>query len=386
MKLHVLSIPHTITSEDYLSCAFTQKVLKFCKMMTPYYSIIHYGHENSDVICHEHVSVIDDHILKETYGEYDWKSEFFKHNVDDLAHRTFNENAKYELVNRVEEGDAVLCFWGKGVANATSAVTDKSFIIEPGIGYKAEGVFAPFKIFESYSHMHRIYGSLGIKYGQLYDAVIPNYFDVSNFEYTNNKQDYFLFLSRMTKDKGLTIAIEATRHLGCQLVVAGQGSFEHLGYDSIPQHVDFVGFADLSTRKELMKNAKALLLPSLYLEPFGGVIVEAMLSGTPVITSDWGAFSENNLHGITGFRCRSDEHFLWALKNIEKINPETCRQWAEKNFSLEKVATMYDEYLQNLKTNFFHNNQIVDSMSLALYRKELNWLERTYPNAKGNII
>ena len=51
MKLHVLAIPHTVTSKEYLSCAFTQKVLKFCKMMNPHYEIIHYGHEKSDVIC-----------------------------------------------------------------------------------------------------------------------------------------------------------------------------------------------------------------------------------------------------------------------------------------------------------------------------------------------
>ena len=73
MKLHALGIPHTVTSKEYLSCAFTQKVLKFCDMMKDEYEIIHYGHEDSEVNCTEHVTVTTNQDFLEAYGSYDWK-------------------------------------------------------------------------------------------------------------------------------------------------------------------------------------------------------------------------------------------------------------------------------------------------------------------------
>src|ERR1700677_5154055 len=115
MRFHVLSLPHTVTSKDYLSCAFTQKVLKFCKMMKdPKHTIIHYGHERSDVVCDEHVTVMTDEVLEKAYGKYDFKKEFFKHNSSDIASKTFNENALKEMKNRAKPKDFILCFWGVG--------------------------------------------------------------------------------------------------------------------------------------------------------------------------------------------------------------------------------------------------------------------------------
>ena len=373
MKLHALAIPHTVTSKEYLSCAFTQKVLKFCEMMKDEYEIIHYGHEDSEIACAEHVSVTSNDDLLKAYGSYDWKKEFFKHNTGDHAHQTFYHKAEVELEKRTEEGDAILCFWGNGHQQVADKFQDKCFIIEPGIGYDAGSTFAPHKVFESYAVMHSIYGELGVKHPAWYDAVIPNYFDTEDFEFSCIKDNYILYLGRITEIKGLHIAIDATRRAGKKLVLAGQGSLKDLGYDQVPSHVEVAGYANLEARKALLRDAEALILPTHYIEPFGGVTIEALFSGTPIITTDWGCFAENNLHGVTGYRCRNMNHFVWALNNIKSITPANCRRWAKENFSLERVKEMYKEYLENI------DNLNRDGFYELNNKNNLNWLNKHYP-------
>lgn len=373
MKLHILGVPHTITTKEYLCCAFTQKVLKFCKMMQGYdYTLIHYGHEASEVECDERVTVTTDSTLKLAYGDYDWRKEFFKHSMDDFAHKTFYANAVPEIQKRAEYGDAVLCFWGCGHKPVADALDETQLaIVEPGIGYPS--VFSSFRVFESYAKMNQTYGELGCMPGW-YDAVIPNYFDLEDFEYQERKDGYLMFLGRLIPNKGVDIAVQVAEKLGKRLVVAGQGDIcADLGYESIPDCVDYVGSVGVEERKRLLAGAQALLAPTHYNEPFGGVTVEAMLSGTPVICTDWGAFPENVVHGRTGYRCRTVEQFLWAARNIGSINPKVCREWAEQ-FSLENVAPRYDEYFQMVSRVFTSGGFYSENPE----RKQLDWMNRPY--------
>lgn len=378
-RFHVLGVPHTVSSKDYVACAFTQKVVKFCEMMKVRgHTIIHYGHSDSTVVCDENVAVTSNADLVAAYGTYDWKNNQFKFDQGDAAYRAFFANAIREIGRRKQKGDFLLCFWGSGVKPVADAHPDM-LIVEPGIGYPG-GIFAPYRVFESQWIMAAFFGMSAIGWCDKfswYDAVIPNYFDLNDFKYSNIKKDYFLHLGRIGHNKGLHIAIQATEAIGARLIVAGQGKdLSPLGMSEIPQHVEMFGHADVEQRKQLMSEARGFFLLSQYGEPFGGAQIESMLSGTPVISTDWGCFGEMNLHGITGYRCRTFEHITWAAKNIGKIKPENCRMWGE-NFSMQKVAEMYEEYFDNIAK--IHNG-MNGWYEPNPERKNLDWLYREFPS------
>lgn len=383
IRLHVLAVPHTASTKEYTVCAFTQKVINFCKMFKEQgMYVIHYGHERSEVVCDEHVTVTDDDILYQAYGDHDWKTFGLKYDPNDIAYKTFTENCIKEIAKRKQPGDIVLPFYGHLQRPITDAHPDL-YCVEPSIGYASS--YAPYKVYESYAVMHGLQGSHHITNSEykFYDVAIPSGFDLSEFEFRDKKDNYFLMMGRLTWCKGTDIAAQVCQKLGVKLIFAGTtyGPEDCRVGPDWPKHVEYVGYADVEKRKKLMAGAKGLFCPTIYNEPFGYVAIEAMLSGTPVITVDWGAFTETVQHGVTGFRCRTFEQFEWAARNIDTISPWACRQWAANNYSFEKVGKMYKEYFQSV-VNISKGGWYTENTE----RSELEWLTKTYPKEPKTFI
>jgi glycosyltransferase involved in cell wall biosynthesis len=307
--------------------------------------------EGSEVECDEFVQVSTKADLEKTYGHWD-KTKIYKENYGDYCHTIFNNNCIREINNRKKTGDFLLLCHGtfhKQIADAVN-IPDT---IEIGIGHRSS--FARFRVFESEFQRAWTYGREDIGNGNFYDCVIPGFFNPDDFTYSEKKDDYFLYLGRVISLKGIFVAQQVCEKLNKRLVVAGFGyddnanatdakAFEDLL--KLP-NVEYVGFAGKEKRKELMAHAKALFVPTLYLEPFGYVVLEANLSGTPVITTDFGAFPETVGHGVSGFRCRTFDEFCKAVENIETIKHKDCRKWAEL-FSLDKIVPMYKRYFTQI--------------------------------------
>jgi glycosyltransferase involved in cell wall biosynthesis len=378
-RFHLLAVPHTISTPEYSTCAFTQKVVKMTKMLKACgHTVIHYGHEDSTVACDENVAVTTNEDLATSYPGHDWRTQGWPAATpEDHVYQVFYQNTIAALEERKQPGDFLLC---TGARHKPVAEAHPDLIaIEPGIGYP-NGGFARFRVFESYAALHGYRGMKDIEFAAddwWYDAVIPNYFDLDDFDYCADKDDYFLFLGRVSSAKGINVAMQVAQAAGKKLLIAGAGQLngdETVGDPPPSEFATLLGPVGPAERRTLLAKAKAVLAPSQFLEPFCGVQIEAMLSGTPVISTDWGAFAEYNIHGVTGYRCRNFDQFLWAANNIDTIDPINCRTWAERNFSLDRVGGMYDEYFASV-ANIFNGQGWYEPNP---DRTDLNWLYK-YP-------
>ena len=337
MHLHVLANPHGITDLQYRMEPFNIAVSKFVTNMSRLgWEIVHYGHELSQVDS-EHVTVVSAAEIPTPAPDT-----LFPHNP--AVAKLFGQRVNSALLKNTQPGDAVLCFYGSDHYDAVQNIPGV-LVIEPSIGYRAEAVFAPYRVFTSYAQMHYHYGKNNLLHTPSWtDDVIPNSFTPNEFEYRDNKEDYLLYLGRVSGEKGIDIAIQTAQAAGRRLIIAGPG---HV--DSVPVGVEMFGYADVNQRRTLLAGAAALIAPTLYIEPFGNIVVEAAMSGTPVLTTDWGGFTETVVQGRTGFRCRSPEEFAQAVGRLPEIHSWACRDWAMKNYSDSVVHQKFDQYFKRIQ-------------------------------------
>lgn len=355
MKFHVIGLPHTVTSKEYLPCAYTMKVFHFCKMMKSLgHTVIHYGGEGSNPECDEHVTIVTGAQREAWFGHNDWKKDLFDFEWRPWLEywRETNAAAIREMAKRIE-GKDFICLIGGGCQRAIADAFPAHLSVEYGVGY--EGVFSKYRVFESFAWMHYIYGKQKQENGNYYDVVIPNYFDPADFPFQPVKKDYFLFVGRFTMRKAPHIAAEVCQAVGSKLIMAGQGVTKRepgklmsAEVSVIGDHVEHVGTVNVEQRGKLMGEARALFVPTQYIGPFEGVAVEAMMCGTPVITTDWGAFSETVIEGVTGFRCRTFGEFVKATEKVDTLDRVAIREHAIRNYSLEAVKGRYQVYFERL--------------------------------------
>lgn len=359
-RMHVVALPHTVTSREYMPCAYTQKVRNFCVMMHSLgHTVYHYGGERSEIDkhCTEHITIVTEEQRQRWWGSNDWRSgQFFDIQWDSRLPywQTANQNAIREITRRIQSKDFI-CLIGGNCQKPIADAFPENMSVEFGIGY--HGVFSKFRVFESYAWMHYIYGRLNSD-GYFYDTVIPNYYDPEDFAFSPQKDDYLLFIGRFIRSKNVQMAAEISNRLQIPLLIAGQGVVQasnHLveGIDvSIRgDNLSYVGVVDGAQRGVLMSKALAVICPTMYVGPFEGVSVESLFCGTPIITTDWGAFAENNIDGCTGFRVRSIGEALWAIKNLNTLwPPKQLRRYAIENFSIWNIRWKYQDYFTHLYT------------------------------------
>ncbi len=179
--------------------------------------------------------------------------------------------------------------------------------------------------------------------------VIPNPIDVQSWPMREHKEDYLLWIGRMSVEKGPHRAIEAARAAGVRLVLAGviqpgqQAFFDReVGPHIDGERVSFLGEIGGPLKRSVFAGARALLMPITWEEPFGMVMVEALTCGTPVIAFPTGAATELVIDGRTGFLVEDETAMAAAVGRLGTIAARDCRAWVAEHCDVDVVAGAYE--------------------------------------------
>ena len=168
--------------------------------------------------------------------------------------------------------------------------------------------------------------------------------------------NYLAFLGRISPEKGVERAIEIARRARYPLRIAAkvdrteedywQSRVAPLLSDPL---IRFVGEVNEAQKPAFLGNARALLFPIDWPEPFGLAMIEAMSCGTPVIAWPHGSVPEIVEHGVTGFVVDSVEAAVAAVRDAERLDREEVRLRCEERFSAARMARDYLAVYRSLR-------------------------------------
>ncbi len=187
---------------------------------------------------------------------------------------------------------------------------------------------------------------------------IYNGINLKDFSFSQKPKNYLVWLGRIHYGKGLWNAINAAKISKEKLIIAGNITCktDEEYFQSIKPMIDgkqikYIGEVGLKKKNELLGNAKALLFPTIWEEPFGLVMTEAMATGTPVIGFNKGSVAEVVKNTKTGFVVKGDKEMIKAIKKINMIDRNKCREHVEKYFTVEKMVDGYEKTYAKLILN-----------------------------------
>lgn len=186
---------------------------------------------------------------------------------------------------------------------------------------------------------------------------------------SGTSKKYLAFLGRIVQPKGLHLAIKAVKQYNqtasepLTLKIAGKHYADTSSDDywqtviepELGEHIEYVGFLKgTEARNTFLRDAQALIVPSLFDEPFGMVMIEALASGTPLVGLDSGAIPEiiSDSNGIL-VKKHDDEtktinELVTALESIHRVEREACRRDFEKRFTIERMCSEHADLYKKL--------------------------------------
>ncbi|MEI7474872.1 MAG: glycosyltransferase family 4 protein [bacterium] len=201
----------------------------------------------------------------------------------------------------------------------------------------------------------------------VYNGIHTERFDFNDKPNTENP--YLCFLGRLSPEKGAHHAIRLAKETGHRLIMAGKIDGADVDYyeNEIKHLIDgkqiiYIGEVAHKAKNELLREAKAVIHPVTWPEPFGLVMAESMACGTPVLALSQGSIPEVIKDGKTGFVENNIEDLIKRVKDIPTIDRRACRQHVERNFSAERMSDGYlDTYKKLIQNKFFNVDKLLES-------------------------
>jgi glycosyltransferase involved in cell wall biosynthesis len=347
-RLHLLGLFHTVPAAEFSHCAFTGRVIRFGKMMIPFgHEVIEYSNEGSEAESSEHVVILEKERFRELKALYKQEQPNEAASVDSTIYREFTTKLKAELMKRVRPGD-IICH-PFGICHADlGALFPQARHVEIGIGYTQCSF--PLRIYETYTWWAWHQGKEQAA-GNAYQWVCPMMYDTDDWEPSYEDGKYLLYFGRVIECKGLQIVKEIARNVDMPVKVVGESTPEWLEafLEDAPKNLTYHGPVTGKDRSELLRGAYAMLMPTLYTEPFGGAGVEGQLCGAPLLASDFGAFSETVIHGYSGYRCKTLGDWLQAIRNVKNLNRRAIASSSRAKYSLQNVGQQMDKIMRQIE-------------------------------------
>lgn len=342
IRAHLLAFPNVQTTWAYDLDGFNVMCMRFARLLKERLGayVLLYGGEENDAPCDELITVTTKAEQAQHYGE----GRPYQHariEADNPLWQLFNKRAAGEIATRKQPRDYIFTLGGGSQASITMAHPDL-MAVEYSIGYV--GNYARNRVFQSQAWRHYCYGAQGVNSVRHFDEVIPGFFETEKFRRVEKPADYVLYVGRYMPRKGLGIVQQAAQLAGVPLKCVGHGD------PSLITYGEDLGAVNEATRNELMANARALICPTLYVEPYGCISPEAQLCGTPVISTDCGGFTETVEHGVSGFRCNILGEFVDAIRKADTLDRELIQQRAQALYGFDTAAHSYANYFRRLNT------------------------------------
>ena len=364
MRLHLIGLFHTIPSAEFSHCAFTGRVVRFGKMMAPFgYEVIEYSNEGSESEATKHVTILGSERFRKLKELYKKEQPKEAASTDSTIYREFSSILRRAMASNVEPGDIICHPFGIAHADLVNVFPDCKHV-EIGIGYVQ--AFADFRVYETYQWWSWHQGKEQ-KPGNAYQWVCPMGYDIDDWEPNLEPGKYLLYFGRVIDCKGLQIVKEIARRVDFEVKVVGGGEEDFIAQymSDAPSNLTYSPPVTGKNRSELLRNAYAMLMPTLYCEPFGGAGVEGMLCGTPLIASDFGAFCETVKHGLDGYRCKTLGDWLHAIENVENLDREIISMRARSKYGLFNVGWQMDrifKQIANLSDQGWYSLEPIDAV------------------------
>ena len=174
------------------------------------------------------------------------------------------------------------------------------------------------------------------------------------------KGDYLAFLGRISPEKRPDRAIEIAARSGMPLRIAAKvDKADQTYWDEMiapmiaaNPNVEFIGEIDEHQKAEFLGNARALLFPIDWPEPFGLVMIEAMACGTPVIAFRCGSVPEVIDEGVSGYIVTDVDEAVQAVQRLDALDRAAVRTAFEARFSVERMAQDYVKIYKSLHRGY----------------------------------